>query len=192
MLLHFRHWHWHRGHESDWRDVEDEEDIDKCQLELWEMLNLWNDLVTFWMSLIAILRQQHWQWGSNSDWRSAQDKRDHDNCWHAMWEMFYWNFCSRNECSVVVIKPILLALRVRKRFAKRSRRTKRWRLSICVVREMFTIAIFFDFFAFILDNDMGEKGAKAICEMLKTNKTVSTVNLSSEKCYLFIYETIWF
>ena len=38
---------------------------------------------------------------------------------------------------------------------------------------------------------VGVEGAKAIGEALKTNETVTTVDLSCEKCY-FIYETISF
>ena len=36
-----------------------------------------------------------------------------------------------------------------------------------------------------LGNNIGAEGAKAIGAMLKTNKTVSTVNLSSEKILSF-------
>ena len=43
-------------------------------------------------------------------------------------------------------------------------------------------------------NDIGAEGAKAIGEALKAkaNETVTTVDLMSEKYYIFIYETISF
>ena len=37
-----------------------------------------------------------------------------------------------------------------------------------------------------LGNGIGAEGAKAIGEALKTNKTVTTVNLGGEKCFLFM------
>ena len=43
-----------------------------------------------------------------------------------------------------------------------------------------------------LVNGIGDEGAKSIGEMLKTNETVTTVDLMSEKYYIFIYETISF
>ena len=44
---------------------------------------------------------------------------------------------------------------------------------------------------FVADNDIGAEGAKAIGEALKTNKTVTVVNLGGEKYFFVVRDALF-